>query len=167
MMVMLAKLPTGQSAPSRPPRSPPERRTSCGFEIHGDQGGLALQLHGSELPGSLRSAEPDAPLGGARGWRKIACVQRYAKPGGFPGPKFSIGWIRAHTHSLYNFLQAVATVKQPQPSLQDGLHLQRLLSVRREVSSYSNLAVTAAIRSLVLRRRALKCLFYFAISPGR
>jgi hypothetical protein len=62
-------------------------------------------------------------------------VQRFERPGGFPGPKFSIGWIRAHLHSLCNFLEGVASGKTPQPSLQYGLHLQRVLDVAGKSAS--------------------------------
>jgi predicted dehydrogenase len=98
------------------------------FEIHGDKGALRFNSMDPNYLEAYDLRAPEAPLGGSRGWCKIACVQRYEKPGGFPGPKFSGGWIRAHLHSLYNFLEAIATGKPPRPSLLDGLNLQRLLA---------------------------------------
>ena len=80
--------------------------------------------------GLLRLADGD--LGGGRGWQKLAAVQRYPKPVRFPGPKFSIGWVRAHIHSLYSFLDAVARDSEPSPSLEDGIRLQRVLEAARE-----------------------------------
>jgi len=75
----------------------------------------------------------DGDLGGQRGWQKIAAVQRYPAPGGkFPGPKFSLGWIRGHVHSLYSFLQSIAEDKPAHPSLAEGLHIQRVLEAARE-----------------------------------
>ncbi len=76
--------------------------------------------------------EPEGPIGGQRGWRRIATVQRYEKPGGFPGPKFGIGWIRGHMHCLHNFLNAIATGQPPQPSLERGLELRRMLAIAAE-----------------------------------
>jgi predicted dehydrogenase len=98
------------------------------LEIHGDKGALRFNSMAPNYLDAYDLREPEAPLGGQRGWRRIACVQRYDKPAGFPGPKFSIGWTRAHLASLYNFLDGVATGKQPEPSLQHGLHLQRTLA---------------------------------------
>ncbi len=75
----------------------------------------------------LRDAE--APLGGERGWKKIATVQRYEKPAVFPSPKSGVGWIRAHAHCLYQFLQGVAAGRQTEPSLRRGVDVQRMLAV--------------------------------------
>ena len=68
-----------------------------------------------------------------RGWQRIAAVHKYPSPGGkFPGPKFSVGWLRGHVHCLYNFLKCVSEGTRPHPSLSEGLHLQRVLeAVRR------------------------------------
>ena len=73
--------------------------------------------------------DPEQPVGGSRGWKKIATVQRYDKPAVFPGPKFAIGWIRGHMHCLYNFLHAVAQNQPAEPSLSRGVQLQRMLAV--------------------------------------
>ena len=129
MMVMMAKLPNGAIGTIEASKIATGAEDELRFEIHGDRGALRFNSMDPNYLEAYDLRVPDAPLGGGRGWCKIACVQRFEKPGGFPGPKFSIGWIRAHLHSLYNFLQAVANRKQPQPSLQDGLRLQRLLSV--------------------------------------
>jgi len=102
------------------------------FEIHGDQGALRFNLMDPNYLEVFDLREAAAPLGGQRGWRKIATVQRYEKPAGFPGPKFGIGWIRGHMHCLYNFLQAVATGQPPEPSLHRGLELWRMLASAQE-----------------------------------
>ena len=104
----------------------------AGFEFSTtDWHELVARMDPNYLEGyDLRAAE--GPLGGSRSWGKIACVQHYEKPGGFSGPKFSGGWIRVHLHSLYNFLEAIATGKPPRPSLLDGLNLQRLLAAAEQ-----------------------------------
>jgi predicted dehydrogenase len=98
------------------------------FEIHGRHGALRFNLM---RPGYLElfdGRQSDGEYGGRRGWQSIACAQRYGPPGGrFPSPKASIGWLRAHVHSLYCFLRAVAEDAEPCPSLADGLRLQRVL----------------------------------------
>jgi len=72
--------------------------------------------------------DPGGTLGGSRGWKKIECVQQYPAPGGkFPNPKFSIGWIRAHMHCLYSFLEAIALDTTPRPALEEGIRLQRVM----------------------------------------
>ena len=129
MMVMMAKLPNGAIGTIEASKIATGAEDELRFEIHGDRGALRFNSMDPNYLEAYDLRVPDAPLGGGRGWCKVACVQRFEKPGGFPGPKFSIGWIRAHLHSLYNFLEAIANSKQPQPSLQDGLRLQRLLSV--------------------------------------
>ena len=51
------------------------------------------------------------------------------KPGGdFPrARKFSIGWIRSHVHSLYNFLDCVYQKKTASPSFKDGAYIQHVM----------------------------------------
>jgi predicted dehydrogenase len=98
------------------------------FEIHGTKGALRFNSMQPNYLEAYDLREPETPLGGQRGWRQIATVQRYEKPAGFPGPKFSIGWIRSHMHCLYTFLDAVARGRQGEPSLRRGLELQRMLA---------------------------------------
>ena len=39
----------------------------------------------------------------------------------------SIGWLRAHVHCLYTFLDAIAKGEPGHPNLAHGVELQRLL----------------------------------------
>ena len=67
-------------------------------------------------------------LGGMRGFKRVECVQHYPKPGGsFPNPKFSIGWIRAHMHCMYTFLESIALDTVSHPTLAEGIQLQRVM----------------------------------------
>ncbi len=129
MVVMLLKLPNGTVGTIEASKIATGAEDELRFEIHGDKGALRFNTMAPNYLEAYDLSAPDAPLGGERGWRRIACVQRYERPGGFPGPKFSIGWIRAHVHSLYCFLESIAAGRAPHPSLQEGLRLQRLLSV--------------------------------------
>lgn len=103
------------------------------FEIHGRHGAVRFNLMQPNYLEVFDGRLPDGELGGSHGWQRIACVQRYAAPGGaFPGPKFTVGWIRSHVHCLFAFLQSIADGRQAHPSLAEGLHLQRVLEAVRE-----------------------------------
>lgn len=103
------------------------------FEIHGRHGAMRFNLMQPNYLEVYDARLADGDLGGQRGWQKIAAVQRYPAPGGkFPGPKFSLGWIRGHVHSLYSFLASIAEGKPAHPSLAEGLHIQRVLEAVRD-----------------------------------
>ena len=113
----------------------------------GSEDELRLDLHGSR--GALRfnsmaphhlefydAAAPDQPLGGSRGWTRIDCGQRYPAPAGFPAPKVSIGWLRAHVQCLYEFMAAVHAGRPAEPDLAHGIVIQKLMeAVRRSAAS--------------------------------
>jgi len=139
LMLMMARLPNGCIGAIEASKIATGTEDELSFEIHGDKG--ALRFHGMDAnyleAYDLRN--PEAPLGGTRGWNRIACVQRFEKPGGaFPGPKFSIGFTRAHTHCHFNFLQHIAASTPPSPSLQEGLHLQRMLAAAQRSADTSS-----------------------------
>jgi len=128
LMVMLAKLPNGTIGIIETSKIATGTEDELRFEIHGDKGALRFNSMDPNYLDAYDLRDAETPLGGQRGWRRIASIQRYDKSAGFPGPKFSIGWIRAHLHSLYTFLDAIATGRPTQPSLLDGLNLQYLLA---------------------------------------
>lgn len=98
------------------------------FEIHGDRGSIRFNLMEPNWLEYYNNTLPEVPLGGVRGYTKIECVQRFKKPGGdFPSSKFSIGWVRSHVHSLYNFLSCVYERKQAAPSFKDGAYIQYVM----------------------------------------
>jgi predicted dehydrogenase len=97
------------------------------FEIHGEKGALRFNLMEPNWLEFGDQTDPDAPLGGRRGWKRIATVGRYEKPGGFPSPKNTIGWERGHMHCVYSFLDAIARGRPAEPSLMHGVEMQRLL----------------------------------------
>lgn len=97
------------------------------IEIHGERGALRFNsMQPNYLEFYERSA-PGEPVGGTRGWTAIATVQRYPKPAGFPGPKFSVGWIRSHLACLANFLTALAQGTRAEPGLEVGVRLQEIM----------------------------------------
>ncbi|HOX38513.1 MAG TPA: Gfo/Idh/MocA family oxidoreductase [Candidatus Brocadiia bacterium] len=97
------------------------------FEIHGERGALRFNLMDPNWLEAYDAREAEKPLGGERGWKRIACVHRFDPPGGFPGPKNTIGWMRGHVHCLYNFLDAITKDENPRPSLRDGAYIQQVM----------------------------------------
>jgi predicted dehydrogenase len=98
------------------------------FEIHGDKGAIRFNLMNPNWLEYYDNTLLEVPLGGSKGYTKIECVQRFDKPGdSFPGPKFSIGWIRSHVHSLYSFLDCVYNKKQASPSFKEGAYIQYVM----------------------------------------
>jgi levoglucosan dehydrogenase len=103
------------------------------FEIHGDKGAICFNLMEPNWLEVYDSRDDANPIGGMRGFRRIECVQRYPKPAAaFPGPKFSVGWIRSHMACLHNFLVGVAEDKPASPSLADGIRLQNIMQTAYE-----------------------------------
>lgn len=127
-VLMLAKLANGALGVMEASKITTGTEDELRFEIHGDKGALRFNLMDPNYLEAYDLRDSESPLGGKRGWRKIATVHRYEKPGGFPGPKFTIGWMRAHVHCLYNFLDAVAAGRPAEPSLHRGLQVQRMLA---------------------------------------
>ncbi len=96
------------------------------FEIHGSKGAMRFNLMDPNWLEVYDVRDSGEPVGGNRGWKKIGTVQRYPKPGGFPGPKFSIGWIRSHMECLHAFLTAIAEDGSTSPSMDEGVYVQKL-----------------------------------------
>ena len=101
------------------------------FEIHGSQGALRFNSMDPHHLEAYDARLPDQPVGGGKGWTRIDTGQRYAKPAGFPGPKFSIGWIRTHMACLAHFLSCVAAGGASDPGLEQGIYIQRLIECAR------------------------------------
>ena len=102
------------------------------FEIHGQHGAMRFDLMQPNYLEVYDARLPDGDLGGARGWQRIATVHKYPAPGGkFPSPKATVGWTRGHVHCLYAFLKSITDDTDPQPSLAEGIHLQRVLEAAR------------------------------------
>lgn len=98
------------------------------FELHGVKGAVA---YNSMQPNYLRFYDntlPEGPLGGEKGYTAIETVHRYPAPGGsFPGPKFGVGFLRGHVHSLYTYLDNVYHGRQGTPSFEDGAYIQYVM----------------------------------------
>lgn len=92
------------------------------LEVFGTDGALQFNLTDPNWLDFYDNRLPEGELGGERGFKRLECVQRYPAPaGGFPTPKASVGWVRAHVACLANFLQAVAEERLAQPDLRVGI----------------------------------------------
>jgi predicted dehydrogenase len=101
------------------------------FELHGSSGAIrfnSMQPHHLQVYDAGLS---DKPYGGMKGWTTIDCGQRYPESK-FPGPKFSIGWIRAHVASLYRFLENVSNGSAGEPGFDQGIYIQHVIDRVRE-----------------------------------
>ena len=96
------------------------------FEIHGDKGAVSFKLTEPDYLDFFDNTKPEAAYGGDRGFTRIECVQRYENSP-FPGPKYSVGWIRSHIHSLYTFVEAVSQGRQGSPTFADAAYLQYVM----------------------------------------
>jgi predicted dehydrogenase len=97
------------------------------LELHGSRGALRFDLAQPDLVEAYSLSDPDQPLGGMRGWKRICALQRYPAPSGFPAAKATSGWLRGHVHCQYSFLKAVAEGSTPDPSLERGVELQLMM----------------------------------------
>jgi predicted dehydrogenase len=113
------------------------------FEIHGEGGALRFNLMEANWLDVYDQRDPGGAFGGARGFKRIECLQQYPQPAtGFPAPKVNIGWLRAHLHCMHSFLEAIALDRAPSPSLEDGLRLQRVLAAAyRSAASGRDIAI--------------------------
>jgi predicted dehydrogenase len=97
------------------------------FEIHGTRGAIRFNLMDPNFLEWFDQSDPDQPLGGEAGFKRIQCVQRYEPPAVFPTPKCTVGWLRAHLQCLYNFIATVHSGGAFDPSLARGVAVERML----------------------------------------
>jgi len=98
------------------------------FEIHGEKGALRFNSMQPNYLEVYDTRDSGSPIGGKRGFKAIETVQRYPKPATqFPGPKFSIGWIRYHMGSAFDFLTNIADNKQPDADMYAGYKVQEIM----------------------------------------
>jgi predicted dehydrogenase len=106
------------------------------FELHGSAGAIrfnSMQPHHLQV---YDAGISDKPFGGMRGWTLVDCGQRYPESH-FPGPKFSIGWMRAHVASLFSFLDNVSKGSAGEPGFDQGLYVQHIIERVRESARLS------------------------------
>ncbi len=97
------------------------------FEIYGSDGALAFNSMEPSWLQFYSMNDPDSPIGGMRGFKRIETVQRYPDATGIPLSKFSVGWIRAHVACIHSFLYSVVHDRPASPSFEDGLMVQKII----------------------------------------
>jgi predicted dehydrogenase len=128
MSLIIANMKNGASGTIEASKIATGTNDELRFEIHGDRGAIRFNLMEPNWLDYYDNTIPEGSFGGLKGYTRIECVQRYKKPGGgFPGPKFSVGWTRAHVHSLYSFLECVYEGRQADPSFEDGAYIQYVM----------------------------------------
>lgn len=132
-VVLLARMQSGALGTIEATKLATGTEDEIRVEIHGSRGALrfnGMQPHYLELHDA---SAPDQPLGGQRGWNRIAAGQRYPSPAArFPSPKAAIGWIRSHVACLEHFLEAVAHGRPADPGLEQGILVQHLMECVRQ-----------------------------------
>ncbi|MCM8804319.1 MAG: Gfo/Idh/MocA family oxidoreductase, partial [Candidatus Omnitrophica bacterium] len=88
------------------------------YEIYGTKGAIRFN---SENPNFLEIYSLNE-----EGFKEIFTGGNY-KESNFPGHKFTTGWIRAHIHSIYNFLKNIYENKNSSPSLYDGIYNMKII----------------------------------------
>lgn len=120
------------------------------FEIHGEKGALRFNSMDPHFLEAFDTRAAAAPIGGVQGWTRIATGQRFPAPASaFPGPKFSIGWMRVHAACLANFLHAIENNRTGDPGLDQGVYIQYLLEQLRESSSSQKWVECRDLKSVV------------------
>ena len=100
--------------------------------IFGDRGSIQYHLMEPEWLYFYDNDRPCAPIGGERGFTRIECGGRFPAPGDtFPSPKASVGWLRCHVGSMFEYLSCVAQSRPFSPSLADGAYVQAVMLAAR------------------------------------
>ncbi len=97
-------------------------------EIHGQKGAIRFNSMQPNFLEAYDVRDPSEPIGGRRGFTAIETVQRLPKPANqFPGPKFSIGWMRAHMGNAFDFITNIAEGNKPHADINAGYRVQEVL----------------------------------------
>lgn len=113
------------------------------FEIHGSRGALQFQLMEPNWLHFFDAGAPGDPIGGERGYTRIETACRYPAPAAFPAPRSTVGWLRFHMASQYDFLCRMAGKKAIGATFVDGLRVQEIIAAI-ELSSEQGRWVTMA-----------------------
>jgi predicted dehydrogenase len=97
------------------------------IEIHGKDGAIRFSLMDANWLYVYDNRLEGEPIGGMKGYNRIETVQRYPAPAAFPGPKFTVGWVRFHIASMYDFVCNVVKGEPSPPTLFDGYKVQEIM----------------------------------------
>jgi predicted dehydrogenase len=98
------------------------------FELHGTRGAMRFNSMRPNWLETYSLEDPEGLTGGDRGWKAVDTAAHFPAPAAnFPGPKFSLDWLRAHTACLANFVEAIAAGRPAEPSLAVGIRIQEIM----------------------------------------
>ena len=115
--------------------------------ILGSNDDLNIELYGTKGVIKFNTMEPNflyvydsqydsEPIGGRRGYIAIETLNKDPdSKSHFPGPRFPIGWLRAHVACQYNFLKNLYNNNKPRPSLIDGAYIQKVMNALYRVNN--------------------------------
>ncbi len=126
--ILKIELPNGAIGTIEASRIATGAQDDLSFEIHGSRGAIKFNLMEPNWLYIYDDTKPVAYLGGERGWKRVESIQNYPKPAAIPGGKAPIGWTRFHIASIYEFVKNVVECKQGNPSFEDGLAVQKIMS---------------------------------------
>lgn len=103
------------------------------LELFGEKGSLRWSAADPGWLDLYDARDPDSPLGGMRGVRRVEAMGRFA---GAQAPDWSMApdFQRSHTECQYQFLRAIDENRDGNPTLADGLHIQRVLAAAQRSS---------------------------------
>jgi predicted dehydrogenase len=106
------------------------------LEIFGSSGALRVSLEEPDWLYVYDVRDPDQPLGGARGFKRLETLQRFE---GQVSPDWTqpMGFVRAHAECQYQFLRSIWEDHVPRPSLRDGVYIQRIMAAAQRSASES------------------------------
>jgi predicted dehydrogenase len=98
------------------------------FELHGTKGALRFNLMDPNYLDWFNQSDPEQPLGGTSGFKRIHCVRRYPGSAFFPSPKATIGWLRGHLQCLFHFIDSLHHQRAFDPSIERGIEIEKMLA---------------------------------------
>ena len=98
------------------------------IEIHGEKGAIKFNSMQPNFLYAYDTRDVVEPIGGERGFKALETVQRYPKPAvAFPGPTFSIGWLRCHSGNAYDFIKNIVEKTKPVLDIYSGYKVQEVI----------------------------------------
>jgi predicted dehydrogenase len=106
------------------------------LEIFGSSGALRVSMEDPDWLYAYDARDPDAPLGGDRGFKRLETLQRFENQVS-PDWTQPMGFVRAHAECQYQFLRSIWEDVVPRPSLRDGVYIQRILAAAQRSATES------------------------------
>jgi predicted dehydrogenase len=115
------------------------------IEIFGEKGAIRFNSADPSWLEVYDARDPEQPLGGMRGFRKLETVQRHE---GQKVPDWSMppGFVRTHAECQYQFLKAISNDLPTSPTLADGLKIQEIMEAAARSSAEGRWLAVAEVQ---------------------